>query len=116
MSREVALAFADGASLCTDEIDLKSTDKLVGLMFEAGYNTTNCTFEAYDQDDNEYSVNDLTGAELELTISQTVDGFYPVDPDIFRGINRLKVRRGTQASPYISGVENTNIKVVLRTL
>ncbi len=114
MTNEITLNFADGASLSTEEIDVSDLDKLIGLFFASGYNTTNCTFEAYDNEGEAYSVNDLDGAELALTISQTVDGFYPLDPAIFAGLNRVKVRRGTQASPYTTGIENTIIKALRR--
>jgi hypothetical protein len=113
MSNELTLAVADGASL-SNEIDVSGRDKLIGLFFEAGYNTTNCTFAGFDNDGNEYSINDLTGAELELTISQTVSGFYPLDPAIFAGLNTIKLRRGTQASPFTTGAENTRIIAVRR--
>ena len=109
MSNELTLNFAAGASLSTEEIDVSGLDKLIGLLFASGYNTTNCTFEAYDSDGNAYSVNNLNQSEVELTISQSVGGFYPLDPQIFAGLNRVKVRRGTQASPYTTGAEDTVI-------
>lgn len=112
--REIVLTFNDGASLSNEFIEVPNLEKAIGIMFEAGYNTTNCTFEAYDSKGNEYSVNDLDGAEVELTISQTVDGYYPLDPEIFAGIGKFKVRRGTQATPFTTGAENTNIKVIIR--
>lgn len=114
MTNELTLNFADGASLSTELIDCTDLDKAIGLFFASGYNTTNCSFEAYDNEGEAYSVNDLTGAELELTISQAVDGFYPLDPAIFAGINKFKVRRGTQASAYSTGIEDTVIKVLKR--
>ena len=114
MTRQIPLTFSDGQSLSNEFIDVSSLDKFIGLMFASGYNTTNCTFEAYDSQGNAYSINDLTGAELELTISQTVDGFYPVDPLIFAGVNKLKVRRGTQASPFTTGDENSTIIALVR--
>ena len=114
MSNELTLNFANGASLSTEEIEVDGLDKLIGLFFASGYNTTNCTFEAYDSNGNAYSVNDLNGSELELTIDQSVDGYYPLDPQIFAGLNRVKVRRGTQASAYTTGVENTVILAVRR--
>ena len=114
MSNETTIAVASGASLSTSFIDVSSQDKLIGLFFATGYNTTNCTFAAFDQDGNEYSVKDLNGSELELTISQSVAAFYPLDPQIFAGLNRVKMRRGTQASPYTTGAEDTVILAVKR--
>ncbi len=114
MTNELILNFAGGASLSTELIDCSDLDKAIGLFFASGYNTTNCTFEAYDNEGNAYSVNNIAGAELELTISQTVDGFYPLDPAIFAGINKFKVRRGTQAIPFTTGAEDTIIKVLRR--
>lgn len=113
-TNEITLNFADGASLSTEEIDVSDQDKLIGLMFASGYNTTNCSFEAYDNDGNAYSVNDIDGAELELTISQTVGGFYPLDPAIFAGLSSVKLRRGTVAVPFTTGVENTVILALRR--
>lgn len=113
--REYALTFADGQSLSTEYVDCsQGLEKAIGIMFASGYNTTNCTFEAYDADGNAYSINDLTEAELELTISQTVAGYYPLDPAIFAGVGRFRVRRGTQASPFTTGAENSAIKIITR--
>lgn len=113
--REFSLTFANGQSLSTEYVDCsQGLEKPIGLMFAVGYNTTNCTFEAYDADGNAYSVNDLTGAELEFTISQTVAGYYPLDPAIFAGIGKFRVRRGTQAVPFTTGAENSAIKVIRR--
>ena len=114
MSNELSLTFDAVTALSQEEIEVDGLDKLIGLFFEAGYNTTNCTFEAYDSDGNAYSVNDLNGSELELTISQSVAGFYPLDPQIFAGLNRVKLRRGTQAVPYTAVAENTIILAVRR--
>ena len=112
MTNELNLTFDGGESLSNELIDCSDLDKAVGLLFASGYNTTNCTFEAYDNEDKAYSVNDISGSELAITVSQTVDGFYPLDPDIFRPINKFKVRRGTQSSPFTTGAENTVIKIL----
>lgn len=113
--REFSLTFNNGQSLSNEYIDCsQGLEKAIGLMFAVGYNTTNCTFEAYDADGNAYSVKNLDGAELEYTISQTVASYYPLDPTIFAGIGKFRVRRGTQASPYTTGAENSAIKVIRR--
>lgn len=114
MSNEITLTFDNGESLSNEFIDVDSQDKLIGLFFADGFNTTNCTFAGYDNDDNEYSVNDLDGNEVEFTISQSVDGYYPLNPQIFAGLNKVKLRRGTQASPYTTAAENTIILAVRR--
>ena len=116
MTREILITFASGASLSAQTLDLSGNEKLIGIMFEAGYNTTALTFEAYDtaSTPNEMSVNDLNQSEVNLTIDQSVDGYYPVDPQIFAGISKLKLRRGTQASPYTTGVTNSIIKAIVR--
>lgn len=114
MSNELTLNFAAGQSLSTEEIDCTGADKPIGLIFAAGYNTTNCTFAMFDQGGNEYSIQDLLGNELELTVSQTVAKYFPLDPAIFAGINKMKVRRGTQATPHSTAIENSIIKIIRR--
>ena len=114
MTNEVDLTFDDSDPLSQEFVDCSDLDKAIGIIFEAGYNTTNISFEMYDQNKNAYSVNDLDGSELEITISQTVGGFYPLDPAIFAGINKFKVRRGTVAVPYSTAEENTRIRVLRR--
>ena len=114
MSNELVLNFAGGASLSTEEIDCTGADKPIGLIFASGYNTTNCTFAMFDQAGNEYSIQDLDGAELEFTVSQTVAKYFPLNPQIFAGINKMKVRRGTQATPFTTGAEDSVIKIIRR--
>jgi hypothetical protein len=114
MTNELDLTFDDASPLSLEEIDCSDLDKAIGLFFASGYNTTNISFEAYDQNGNAYSVNGLDGAELEITVSQTVGGFYPLDPAIFAGINKFRVRRGTVGTPYSTAVEDSLIKVLRR--
>ena len=114
MTNELNLTFDNVTPLSLEEIDCSDLDKAIGLIFAVGYNTTNVTFEAYDNEGVAYSVNDLSGIELEITVSQTVAGFYPLDPAIFAGINKFKVRRGTQATPYSTAAEDSVIKVLRR--
>lgn len=114
MTNEQNLTFDAVTPLSLELIDCSDLDKAIGLFFAVGYNTTNITFEAYDNENVAYSINDLTGAELEITINQTVAGFYPLDPAIFAGINKFKVRRGTQVAPYSTAAEDSVIKVLRR--
>ena len=116
MVREIILTFDNADPLSNETLDFSGNEKLIGLAFEAGFNHTSISFEAYDNNRaaNEFSVNDLDQTELVLAISQTVDGYYPVDPLIFAGIAKLKVRRGTQAAPFSTGAEDTLIKVLVR--
>ena len=104
MSNEVAINFADGASLSTEEIHVMDLDKMIGVFVKRGFTGTVITFEAYDNANNAYSVLDLTGAELSLTLAI---GYFPLDPAIFAGINKFKVRRGTFASPFTTAIDAT---------
>lgn len=115
MIEEILLTFSDGQSLSNEFVDCgDGYEKAIAILFEAGYNTTNCSFVAYDVDGNAYSVNDASEAELELTISQSVAGYYPLSPAIFAGIAKFKVRRGLAGTPFTTGAENTIIKVLKR--
>jgi hypothetical protein len=104
MSNELKINFANGASLSTEAIDVDSIDKLIGIFVKTGFTGTVITFEAYDNDDNAYSVTDLSGAELSITLAI---GYFPLDPAIFAGLNKVKVRRGTFASPFTTGADAT---------
>ena len=60
------------------------------------------------------SLLDLTGSEYAITINNAIDTFLPLDPAVFAGVNTFQLRRGTQASPFTTSVENTQIKLILR--
>lgn len=114
MIDEILLRFQNGQSLSDEFINNTGYEKLIGMMFATGANTTSYSFQAYDADGNAYSVVDLTGTEVVITVSQTVARFYPVNPHVFAGVAKLKVRRGTQASPFTTGAEDTIIKALRR--
>lgn len=104
MSNELAINFAGGASLSTEEIDVADLDKMIGIFVKTGFTGTVITFEAYDHIGNAYSVLDSAGAELSKTLAV---GYFPIDPAIFAGINKFKVRRGTFAAPFTTGADAT---------
>lgn len=112
---EISLTFDNGESLSNEMVDCSGLDKAIAIFFEAGYNTTNCTFQAYT-DNEAYSapVFDLDSAELELTVDNSNGAYIPLDPTIFAGVNKFKVRRGTVGSPFTTGAENTVIKIFKR--
>lgn len=116
MVNEFSVTFANGQSLSTEIIDCSGGyEKAIAILFQAGYNTTNCTFQAYTQDEVVSApVLDLNGNEYELTVDQTNGNYIPLDPAIFAGIAKFKIRRGTLAVPFTTGAENTVIKVMKR--
>ena len=116
MVNELALTFDDGESLSNETIDFSgSTEKAIGIFFEAGYNTTNVTFEAIMADGKVASVKKLDGSEYEITVTNTIAELFPLDPSVLAGINKFRVRRGTQATPFTTGAENTKIAIIKRT-
>lgn len=114
MVNELTLTFDDGESLSNETVDCTSLDKAIGIFFEAGFNTTNVTFEAVMADGKVASVKKLDGSEYEITVTNTIAELFPLDPAVFAGINKFKVRRGTQASPFTTGAENTKIAILRR--
>lgn len=112
---EVALTFANGQSLSTEYVECKGNEKAIGIFFEAGYNTTNCTFQMYTFDKTKSApVLNSSSSEVELTIDQTNGSYVALDPTIFAGISVFKVRRGTVGTPFTTGAEDTVIKVLKR--
>lgn len=109
MTNLLPLTWSDGQSLCNETIDVSDLDKPIGLFFQNGFNTTTVTFVALDDDGNQHNVKDLTQTEVALIVTNTQSEYLPLDPAVFSGINKLKVRRGTASAPFTTGAENTRI-------
>ena len=114
MSNEQELTWLNGASLSVETVDCSGLDKAMGIFFEAGFNTTQVTFEVIANDAKVGMLRDLNGTEVNLTVNQTLAEYLPLDPQVFGGINKFKVRRGTQGSPFTTAAENTQIKLIKR--
>jgi hypothetical protein len=113
MTQEIALTWASGESL-SNEIDVSSKDKVIGFYAKTGFNQTIISFVNVVADKSNASVVDNTGTEVAITIDNTIDVYVALDPLWFAGVNKIKVRRGTQATPYSSAVENTAVSLFVR--
>lgn len=114
MVEEIVLTISDGESLSNEAVSCKNFEGAIALLLEAGFNTTAVSFVAYDAKDNAYNVFGTDFAEYTFTVSQAIGGYYPLDPLVFAGMEKFKLRRGTQASPYTTNDENTVIKILKR--
>lgn len=103
------LNWADGQSLSTETIDLTGLERAIGIMCPASFSNNTLTFVVYDPADTAYMLTDLEQTELALTVDTTNAGFYPLDPSVFAGVNKFKVRRGTLASPFTTGAETAKV-------
>ena len=57
---------------------------------------------------------DRPGSEYALPQNNAIETFLHLDPAVFAGVKTFQLRRGTQASPFTTSVENTQIKLILR--
>ena len=106
---EISLTWTNGQSLSNEFVDLSGLERAIAIMCPASFSNNTLTIVAYDSAGNAYYLTALDQAEFALTIDTTNAGVYPLDPVIFAGIAKFKVRRGTLASPYTTGAETAKI-------
>lgn len=114
MVNEVTLTFADGQSLSTETVDCTDLEKAIGIFFEAGFNTTKVTFQAIMADGKVANLKKADASEYEITVTNTEPELIPLDPAVFAGVNKFRVRRGTSGTPFTTGAENTKIAILRR--
>jgi hypothetical protein len=115
MSTEKNITFLTASEPLSDQtIDVGSMDKVIGIFFQVGYNTTNMTFTAIMNDGKIGDITDASQAEYEITVDNTKSQYIPLDPALFAGVNKIRLRRGTAGTPYSTAPENTVITLVLR--
>lgn len=114
MVNEVTLTWADGQSLSAQTVDCTDLEKAIGIFFEAGFNTTKVTFQAIMADDKVANVKKADASEYEITVTPAQPELISLDPSVFAGINKFRVRRGTYASPFTTGAEDTKIAILRR--
>ena len=110
---ELAITWVDGQSLSAEEIDCDSIDKAIAVYSILGFSTTSITGQAILSNGETAMIRNLDGTEWTLTIDALLNEFFPLDPAVFAGVPKFKLRRGTQAVPVTSGTE-TAVKVMRR--
>lgn len=96
---EVDIDQTDGATddAITSAINLAG-HILVGVIMPATWTAAGITFEVSDTEAGTYvDLYDTSGAELALSAAASI--YLAVDPVNFYGVNFLKVRSGTSATP-----------------
>ena len=118
MSNELNLTWDDGESLSNETVDVGSLDKAIGIFFETGFNTTAVSFEIIMNDKPVGtlvgSIRNLDSSEYTFTVNNTLSEYVPLNASVFAGVNKFKVRRGTQAAPYTTNAEDTIVRLIRR--
>lgn len=88
------VTIANGASLS----DAVQTGGMVplGIILPASWTTAGLSFAVSVDDTNYFALQSMTG---EVTASAAASQYIALDPNIFIGINSLKVRSGTAGTP-----------------
>ena len=104
LSEPQAAVIASGASVSGD-LNLGGRI-LVGIAMPAAWTAASITFEVSpDRGTTWLDMYDIT--ETEMAISPVVDNYYAIDPLQFLGVNHLRIRSGTAATPVNQGAERT---------
>ncbi len=103
----------DNGAALSDAVDLGG-HTLVGIRMPAAWTAAVMTFQAADPTGagagTFYEVYDSDGNDREYTV--TASDYIPVDPGLWLGVQHLKVRSGTAASPVNQGAERVVILLV----
>lgn len=110
---ELAITWIDGQSLSEEEIECDSIDKAIGLYLILGFSTTKITIQVILSGGETAMLRNIDGTEWLVTVDPLLNEYFALDPAVFAGVAKFKLRRGTQASPVTSG-SDTAVKVMRR--
>ena len=113
MSNEQVITWIEAGSLSVEQIDISSTDKAIGIFILTGFSTAVISFVGYDQDGVAHNIMDADGSEVAPVVDVANSVYIPLNPQLFAGLNKIRVRRGTGASPATTGAE-TKVSLVRR--
>lgn len=91
---------------------------LVGIITSVAWTNAGIAFEGKGPgSETFYPIHNRdTGAEIAVTVGAlSAARWYPLDPSTFAGVNDVKIRSGTKASPVNQGAERT-LRLVCRTI
>lgn len=104
LAQPLDVTISSGAAI-TSAIDLVGRT-LVGIIMPAAWTAASLTFEMSDTAAGTYvDVYDISEAELEITVAAS--RYLALDPVNFFGVNYLKVRSGTSATPVNQAADRT---------
>jgi hypothetical protein len=94
----IQAAIAAGQSL-SSEVDL-GAQTLVGIAMPATWVAASLTFQ-FSVDGGTTWIEAYSSAGVETTFTVAAGQYIQIDPTTLRGVNALKVRSGTSASPVV---------------
>ena len=88
---------------------------LVGIIVPNGWTAANLTFQASEDDQNFFELQNNSGTAMTVTVPLTTGCYIALDPTQWRGVSNIKVRSGTSGALVAQGSQMA-LTLVCRTI
>jgi hypothetical protein len=102
----VQVTIPAGQNLSSEGVLGLGWDTCVGIRMPSAWSPAPLSFLVDLDDGAGYSIVD-DGFGAELTVPGNASRYIPLDPALFSGVRRLKVRSGTSGTPVNQGADRT---------
>lgn len=107
--RSVEVATISSGTALSDEIVCEGK-RLAGIVMPAAWTAADLTFQGSVDGSRFVDIHDDSGTEE--TVTADADRYIPVNPALWEGVQRIKVRSGTSAAP-VNQAADRSIQLVL---